>query len=81
MEYRLVGFEVLTAVIMKNTSFWDTTPCSPLKVSRRFGRKYPLHLQGRSISQETSVRAGGKQSPDYSLTPEDGGNMFFRYFG
>jgi hypothetical protein len=27
-----VGFEVLTAVVMKSTIFWDITPCSPLKV-------------------------------------------------
>jgi hypothetical protein len=28
-----VGFEVLTAVVMKSTVFWDMTPCSPLKLS------------------------------------------------
>jgi hypothetical protein len=27
-----VGFEVLTAVVMKSFVFWDKTPCSPLKV-------------------------------------------------
>jgi hypothetical protein len=32
-----VGFEVLTAVIMRNSIFWDVTPFSPLKVNRRFG--------------------------------------------
>jgi hypothetical protein len=32
-----VGFEVLTAVIMKSTIFWDITLCSPLSVNRRFG--------------------------------------------
>jgi hypothetical protein len=30
-EYN-VGFEVLTAVVMKSTIFWDITPCSPLKM-------------------------------------------------
>jgi hypothetical protein len=30
-----VGFEVLTGVVMKSSVFWDITPCSPLKVSRR----------------------------------------------
>jgi hypothetical protein len=29
----IVGFEVLTAAVMKSTKFWDITPCSPLKVS------------------------------------------------
>jgi hypothetical protein len=34
---QLVGFEILTAVVMKNFVVWDITPCSPLKVNRRFG--------------------------------------------
>jgi hypothetical protein len=42
-----VGFEVFTTVVMKSTIFWDITPCSPLKVYRRFGGTYRLHLQGR----------------------------------
>jgi hypothetical protein len=33
---RYVGFEVLTAVGMKSTIFWDITPCSPLSVNWRF---------------------------------------------
>jgi hypothetical protein len=41
------GFEVLIAVVMKSTFFWDITPFSPLKVNRRFGETYGLHLQGR----------------------------------
>jgi hypothetical protein len=35
-----VGFEVLTAMVMKSTIFWDITPCSPLNVNRRFGGTY-----------------------------------------
>jgi hypothetical protein len=27
----VAGFEVLTAVVMKSTVFWDITPCSPLE--------------------------------------------------
>jgi hypothetical protein len=42
-----VGFEVLTAVVIKSTIFWGITPCSPLKVNRRFGGTYRLHLQSR----------------------------------
>jgi hypothetical protein len=42
-----VGSEVLTAVVMKTSVFWDITPCSPLKVNGRFGGTYRLHLQGR----------------------------------
>jgi hypothetical protein len=39
-----VGFEVLTAVVMKSSIFWDITPCSPLKVNRLFGKVVCLHL-------------------------------------
>jgi hypothetical protein len=31
--------------------FWYILPCSPLKVNRRFGRIYNLHLYGRWIDQ------------------------------
>jgi hypothetical protein len=41
-----VGFEVLTEVVMKNSSFWDITPCSLLKVNRCFRGVCRLHLQG-----------------------------------
>jgi hypothetical protein len=27
----IVGFEVITAVVMKSSIFWDITPCNPLK--------------------------------------------------
>jgi hypothetical protein len=27
-----IGFAVLTAMVMKSTTFWDITPCSPLNV-------------------------------------------------
>jgi hypothetical protein len=33
----LVGFEVLTMVVMKSTVFWDIMPCNPLKVNQHFG--------------------------------------------
>jgi hypothetical protein len=32
-ELNSVGFEVLTAVVMKSTVFWDIMQCSPLKVN------------------------------------------------
>jgi hypothetical protein len=52
---------------MKISIFWDITPCSPLKVNRRFGRTYRLHLQDRSISQVRNQRhlcCGDSTSPD-----------------
>jgi hypothetical protein len=36
-----VGFEVRTAVVMKNSIFWDITPSIPLKLNRRFGGTCP----------------------------------------
>jgi hypothetical protein len=47
----VVGSEVLTAVVMKCSIFWDITPCCTLKVNRHFGRTCRLHLQCRRISQ------------------------------
>jgi hypothetical protein len=40
----------LVNTIMKRTIFWDITQCSALKVNRRFGGTYSMHLHGR-ISQ------------------------------
>jgi hypothetical protein len=51
----IVGFEVFTAVTMKNAVFSDVAPCRSC-VNRRFGEMYRLHLQGRKIHKlETSV--------------------------
>jgi hypothetical protein len=78
-----LGFGVLTAVVMKSLIFWDTTPCSPLKVHRRFGGTYYLHLHCRKYDkQETSVKPGGKQSlcfhMGFCFDPED---IFLRNVG
>jgi hypothetical protein len=40
---KLVGFQVLMAIVMNAATFWDITPCSPL-VNRRFGGTYYLQL-------------------------------------
>jgi hypothetical protein len=40
-----IGFEVLTALDMKSSVFWDITPCSLVKVGGRFGGRYRLYLQ------------------------------------
>jgi hypothetical protein len=42
----VVGFEVFTAVTMKNAVSWDVAPCR-FNVNRRFARTCRLHLQGR----------------------------------
>jgi hypothetical protein len=46
IEITFVEREVLTAVIMKSSVFWDMMPCSPLKVNRHFGGTYHLYLKG-----------------------------------
>jgi hypothetical protein len=49
--YWYVGFEVLTAVVMKSSISWDITLCGILKVNRYFRRTCRLYLQGQRISQ------------------------------
>jgi hypothetical protein len=40
-----------TCLELKSTIFWGITLYNPLKVNRRFGGTYRLHLQGRKISR------------------------------
>jgi hypothetical protein len=47
--------------ILKIATFWDITPCSPLKVNRRFEGTYRLQLQGRKISRaKHKLETGGR---------------------
>jgi hypothetical protein len=63
MNYIYVGFEVLKAIATKSYMFWNITPCSPVKVNRRFGGIYRLHPQGRGLSQARNQHeAGNSQS-------------------
>jgi hypothetical protein len=39
-----VGFEVLTAVVIKSAIFWNITPCSPLSGNRRSEEHITCHL-------------------------------------
>jgi hypothetical protein len=59
---------------MKSTIFWDITPCSPLKVNRRFGGTYRLHLQGRRISRAGNQR---ERSACHLLPPSFPVSLFF----
>jgi hypothetical protein len=56
---------------MKSSVFRDITPCTPLKVIRRFGGTCRLHLQGRRISQARNQRE----------SRVSGSEMFLRNFG
>jgi hypothetical protein len=73
-NYRNIGFEVFTAVVLKSIFFWDMTPCSLQSCTRRFRGTYRLHLQGRRIVQQTSKQAT-------FFDPEDGGDTFLRNVG
>jgi hypothetical protein len=44
---KCVGFDYLTAVVMKSSVFWDIKPYSLMIVNRRFGGTYRLQLQRR----------------------------------
>jgi hypothetical protein len=62
-RYLHVGGEVLTAVVMNSTVFWDITSCSKLKTNRRFGRIYYPRCQGRKISR-TSYQTERRRQAD-----------------
>jgi hypothetical protein len=56
-----VGFEVLTAVVMKSSLFCAVTPCSPFKCNTCFGGTCHLHLQGQRISQVGNQHEAGSK--------------------
>jgi hypothetical protein len=47
-------FQVLTAVSMNMTVFWDVAPCSLVEIDRRFRGAYCLYHQGRVEAVSTS---------------------------
>jgi hypothetical protein len=51
-------------VFLEDSTFWYTTPCSTLTVSRRFGGIYTFNLRGRRIRQvKQEHKADNKQNP------------------
>jgi hypothetical protein len=87
LQKAFVGCEILTAVVMKSSIFWDITPCSPLKVNWRFGGTCRLHLQGQRISKARNKRERWWQAKlcllllDLFFDPKDGRDMFLRKVG
>jgi hypothetical protein len=91
------GYEILTAVFIKSSIFWDIAPCSPLKVNRLFGVTC-LHLHGWRISQVRNQREACSRILGQTVLPasyllhtgfllclffdtKDGGDMFLRNVG
>jgi hypothetical protein len=52
-----VGSEVLTEVVMKNSTFSDISPCSPLRVNWRFGGIRQVHLHAQRITKQPELLA------------------------
>jgi hypothetical protein len=56
-SYRLIRKQIEWRIL------WDTRPCSPLKVNRRFGGTRVLHFYGRRMNQARNQHeAGSKQN-------------------
>jgi hypothetical protein len=71
-----VGFEILTAVVMKISVFCDMMSYILLKVNQCFGGTCYLHLQGwKEIKQEASIKQTMSRAVGFLLdllyTPED----------
>jgi hypothetical protein len=53
----LVGSEILTAVVMKSSIFWDIMLCSPLKISLHFGAtRSPIFRIDEWAKQDASMK-------------------------
>jgi hypothetical protein len=64
---------------MNSSTFWDITPCSPLKFNRHSGGTCRLRLQGRRISRERNQReTDSKFLLGLFFDTEDGGDMLVR---
>jgi hypothetical protein len=50
-------------VVIKRSIFWDITP---LKVDRGFGGKFPIHLQGRRITEARNKREAGSKRLNFN---------------
>jgi hypothetical protein len=76
---KLVGSELLSAVILKSTVFWDVTPCSPVDVPLYFTETYCFHPEGRRHPKKVTIKKHPKRRAntfliedfhnDYELCP------------
>jgi hypothetical protein len=67
---------------MKSCMFWDTTPCSPVQVNRRFGRNMS-HSPSESNNKPSTIFDLFHASLLLGLffDPEDGDDIFLRNVG
>jgi hypothetical protein len=71
--------EVLTAVSVKSTTFWNVMPCSLIEVCRRFAWAYCRHRQCQRVSRKINKHVGSTCCLARLLfVTEDGGNTFLR---
>jgi hypothetical protein len=86
--YWSVGFEVFTAVTMKNAVFWDVAPCRSCEMNRRFGgtraksqREQVAAHAGSSLTDFSTLKMEAMRSSETSVhftgstrrhIPEDG---------
>jgi hypothetical protein len=56
-----VGFEILTALVVKSTIFWDITLCSLMDVYWCVGGMRCFHLQGPRLSQASKQQYRGSE--------------------
>jgi hypothetical protein len=78
----------LRILLTKSALFWDVMQCSPVKVYRRFGGPYYIHLHCRrrkeqSTSQQEAayfllIAVPACYLVGFLFDPEDSGNMFLR---
>jgi hypothetical protein len=68
-----MGFQVPKAVLMKNSVFWNETPCITWRVNRRFGVIFRLNIQALLA---TCFQAGLLLG--LSFDSEDGDEMLLR---
>jgi hypothetical protein len=77
--------EVLAALTVKSTSFWDVTPCGLVEVYRRFGEPYCLHiLEGLRLNQfyyNSLCLLPARYRPGLHSDPEDRGSVVLRNVG
>jgi hypothetical protein len=71
---KTISFEVLTAVVVQTSFFWDMTPGSPLEGNQHYEGTFHLHLQGRRINKPAWSRSQaevGSQWITWHHIPED----------